>query len=298
MIIQKILNRLKKKNQPTYTHLEPIPWSAVVSECYNQGLNFTLPVIEVIYTDDKSERAVILQKSERLYSLVYEKLCPYHEDELKYISEGLHGFWSSCAHGNTSLFETRESAVKAVYSDAPFKYNKSVIWADAPFRIDADRLYWIKDDGLDDPDDLCLHGRVLVKIGKEIFDYDATVNAAGLYLLRTLTDNHIIHEKQFMLPCCGNMMIASDDFSSVDILGCNNGLDWSVLHENGGVRLVTQAGKEAFIDIDDYRNEVYAFADKVEEYYQNCLSKNVPVGEEFEWDGYTAFWNEWHRRRG
>ena len=29
------------------------------------------------------------------------------------------------------------------------------------FRMEATRFYWLKDDGRDDPDDLCLHGHVI-----------------------------------------------------------------------------------------------------------------------------------------
>ena len=296
MILRKIFNRFKKSNQTAHTSLQQIPWEDIVKECYDKNLNFSYPVAKVIYTDEKSERAVILRKSEQMYSIVYEKLYPYDEDELKYFSLELHGYWASGEQKGVSFFETEEEAINAVFSDAPFKYNKCIVWADTPFRIEADRLYWIKDDGADDPDDLCLHGHAVVKIGDEVFDYGATLSATGLYLLRTITDNHIIREGEAMLPCCGHMMIANDDLSSVDICGCPNGLDWSVIHENGRVKIVTEAGKETFIEIDDYKNEVYAFVDKIEEYYQSCLSKNMP-SEEFERNGYTAFWNEWHRRR-
>jgi hypothetical protein len=91
-------------------------------------------------------------------------------------------------------------------------------------------------------------------------------------------------------------MYANEDLSSVDIGGCPNGIDWSVIHEDGRIKFITETGKETFIDMDDYREEVYAFVDTIEAYYRNCLPKNMP-SEEFERNGYTAFWNEWHSRR-
>ena len=39
-------------------------------------------------------------------------------------------------------------------------------------------------------------------------------------------------------------MLANDDLGSVYIYGCPNGLDWSVIHENGRIKLVTESGKE------------------------------------------------------
>jgi len=168
--------------------------------------------------------------------------------------------------------------------------------SDKPFHIELESLYWIKNDGADDPDDLCLHGHVSVIIGGINFEYDATVSAAGLYLLRTLTENHIIHEGESMLPCCGNSMIANEDLSAVDIFGCPNGLDWSVIHEDGKVKLFAETGKSVTISLENYEDEVFAFANSIESYCNKCLPKNFPA-EEAERNGYTAFWNEWKRRK-
>jgi hypothetical protein len=164
------------------------------------------------------------------------------------------------------------------------------------FSIDISKLFWINDDDTDDPGDLCLHGNVVAKIGANIFECSTTVSAAGLYLLRSLTKNHIIHDGQPILPCCGHFMAANNDLSSVDIVGCSNGIDWSVVHEGSKVKLITESGCEAFVCIDEYKREIYAFADKVEAFYKSCPPKNMP-SDEFDRNGYIAFWNEWHKRR-
>ena len=289
--------RLFHKNKQTANApLEKIPWNEVVKECYNKGLNYIYPVVKIIYSDDKTKRAAILQKPDMSYTISFEKLYPYDDDELKYFFNGLHGYWSHDDSSMNSIIDTEENAVIAVFSEPPFKYNKCVIWADCSFRISAEKLWWIKDDGADDPDDLCLHGHVVAKIGEEILEYDATVSAAGLYLLRTLTETHIIHENQAMLPCCGHSMFANDDLSSVDIGVCSNGIDWTVIHEEGRVKLITEAGNETFVDMDDYRDEVCSFADTVEAFYRKCSPKNIPTYE-YAHNGYTAFWNEWNRCR-
>jgi len=167
------------------------------------------------------------------------------------------------------------------------------------FKINAENLRW-KSGGADEPCDLCLHGTTIARIGGETFEFvDGTVSATGLYLLRTLTENRIQNDdepQQPMLPCCGNTMIANEDLTSVEILGCDNGLDWSVLHEHGEIKLITEDGNETAVSIADYTQEVYAFADKIEEFYKKCSLKQFE--DKHDEDGYTAFWNEWRRRRG
>lgn len=48
--------------------------------------------------------------------------------------------------------------------------------------------------------------------------------------------------------------------------------------------------------MEEYREEVFRFADEVEAFYNQCYPKVLP-NDEYTQDGYTAFWNEWHRRR-
>lgn len=70
------------------------------------------------------------------------------------------------------------------------------------FKIEVSNLLWINDSE-DDPEDLCLHGYVVATIGTEKFKYHATVSATALYLLKSLTEDHIIFMDNQMLPCCG-----------------------------------------------------------------------------------------------
>ena len=283
--------------KPPSNTLKKIPWKEIVKECHDKSLGFSYPVVKVIYTDDKAERAVILEKPDKTYTIAYETLIPFDDDELKYSSDGLHGFWNPNKESLNSVFDTEERAEKAVFCGPPFKYNKSVLWADSLFRIDVINLWWINCDDADDPNDLCLHGHVIAKIGDEYFEYDATVSATGLYLLRTLTKNHIMHEDDPILPCCGHLMIANDDLTSANIVGCPNGIAWSVVHDDGRIKLITEANKETIINLDDYMQEVYAFADKIKASYEKCSPKNLSETDAISQDGYTAFWNEWHRCR-
>lgn len=164
------------------------------------------------------------------------------------------------------------------------------------FRIEVEELAWI-DGSKDNPEDLCLHGKVRVIIGEEKLEYEATVSATALYLLKSLTEDHKIGEDNQMLPCCGDCIIPDAELSNVSIIGCSNGIDWSILHEGEEILLITESGKRTRVSIPKYRQEVVDFVDKIESYYQACSPKILPE-DDFTREGYEAFWNEWHRRRG
>jgi len=65
--------------------------------------------------------------------------------------------------------------------------------AESQFNIEILDLYWINGEK-DNPDDLCLHGNVSVKIGEEVVadNYGCTISSTALYLLKTLKLDHII----------------------------------------------------------------------------------------------------------
>lgn len=67
-------------------------------------------------------------------------------------------------------------------------------------------------------------------------------------------------------------------------------------HENNCIVLILEDGTEERVSRKEYQDEVFRFADKIEAFYQQCSPKILPE-DEFDRDGYLAFWNEWHRRR-
>lgn len=163
------------------------------------------------------------------------------------------------------------------------------------FSIDVENFEWING-SKDDPHDLCLHGDAIVHIGDVKLEYKATVSATALYLLKTLTENHIKGKDNQMLPHCGFFFVPNDALDNVSIIGCNDGIDWSVMHDGDNVILELDDGTKETVAIEDYKKVVYDFADKVEEFYNSCSPKVLPK-DEYERAGYLAFWNEWHRRR-
>ena len=164
------------------------------------------------------------------------------------------------------------------------------------FQIDATKFYWINEKA-DDPDDLCLHGHVVAFIGDRHLEDDCTVSATALYLLKSLTEDHIAGEDIQLLPCCGHFYIPDQRLENVVISGCDYGTDWTVTHSGGNVVLTLEDGTAVTALLEEYRQEVFRFADRVEGYYRQCAPKQLPE-DGFTRDGYTAFWNEWHRRRG
>ncbi|XCP86349.1 hypothetical protein ABXS75_05990 [Roseburia hominis] len=165
------------------------------------------------------------------------------------------------------------------------------------FSIDATDFEWI-DGSKDDPEDLCLHGHAIAYIGTHKLEYDATISATALYLLKTLTEDHIIDTDNQMLPCCGFSIYPypDDSLDNVIICGCPNGIDWTVLHDGNTIILELDDGTRERISLDDYKNEVFRFADKIEMFYKSCTPKKLPE-DKLDRDGYIAFWKEWHRRR-
>lgn len=163
------------------------------------------------------------------------------------------------------------------------------------FKIKADNFEWIGG-AKDDPQDRCLHGHVTVQFGDTVLEDIGTVSATALYLLKTLTEDKIVtrHDIQ-MIPCCGHFLIANRDLTEVQISGCDNGTDWTTIHEGNSVRFILASGQEEVVSLREYQYEVLAFTKSVKRFYDSCTPKEIPT-DEFKRNGYTAFWNEWKRR--
>lgn len=154
----------------------------------------------------------------------------------------------------------------------------------------------------DQPDDLCAHGHVYLKIGEQVVsDYESadwTVSSAALSLLRTLTNDYVKDEySNQLLPCCGFFLIADDEEESVIIQGCDTGIDWEIVHLDAErIQHTLENGYSAIIPTAIYRSAVLEFADEVEQFFINSQPKNLPT-DAFHLKGYLTFWKEWHRLR-
>ena len=160
------------------------------------------------------------------------------------------------------------------------------------FKIKANEFQWINGVA-DDPQDLCLHGHITARFGDTVLEDYGTVSATALYLLKTLSEDKIMAPYDIqMIPCCGHFLIANNDLTEVQISGCDTGTDWSTVHEGNAVRLILPSGQEEVVTLREYQYEVLDFAKKVKRFYDSCTPKEIPENE-FDRNGYTAFWNEW-----
>ena len=169
------------------------------------------------------------------------------------------------------------------------------------FRLTINDMSWVSDES-DDPLDLCLHGQVTARIGQAVLVSNCTLSAAGIYLLRTIEEDHIPADPdqnalyEPLLPCCGHEMYAGED-DSVILYGCGNGNTWKVQHRDSSVILTAEGYPSVIISSAEYRNEIYRFCDKIEAFYNACTPKQFTIHQGYEINGYKALWKEWHRRR-
>jgi hypothetical protein len=157
--------------------------------------------------------------------------------------------------------------------------------------------------GLDDDlEDQCAHGRVLFRINDTVFvkpeDGIWTVSASGLYLLRTLFDDHTLEnsvaEGNFLFPCCAFTVWTIGKRFKVYCMGCPNGIDIEITHQEGMVTIKSKTGAE-IIPRSDWIKSVLCFIDSVSEFYRASTPK-VIIEDAFDRQGWAAFWQEWDER--
>lgn len=167
------------------------------------------------------------------------------------------------------------------------------------FQLKIIDLHWISG-AKDDPSDLCLHGRVFIKIGDEIIDGENdvwTVSAGAYRMLETLFDNHIPHStpEEHLMPCCGHFMFIDEKTDKLIISGCPNGLEWTVLHESDTIRLITDSNTQIAMPFEEYKSIVFEFADKIESFYNKCSPKDFD--DDFNRQNFQRFWKDWRKMR-
>lgn len=154
----------------------------------------------------------------------------------------------------------------------------------------------------DDPSDLCAHGDVEFRIGGDRLlgeekGRNLTVSAASLYLLRTLSVSHTRESPvgEHLFPCCGFCFYAVPGEPDVVVSGCPNGEDFEVLLRGEDVAIRATDGCEWSVDRTIWREAVFAFADRVSEFFAACSPKQPDPDDA---NGFAAFVAEWERRRG
>ncbi len=79
-------------------------------------------------------------------------------------------------------------------------------------------------------------------------------------------------------------------------MGCPSGIDWTIVHENGKVKHITDDGHEAFVNEEEYKALIFKIADQVEKFYKESAPKVLP-DDNSDRNAYLAFWKEWRHLR-
>lgn len=161
----------------------------------------------------------------------------------------------------------------------------------------AHNMHFLGDTENDRAYDACVHGKIIFSIGGKSLsgDGDRCVSASSYRFLHTLFSDHVSGDEEFLIPCCGHMMIPSDDKTAVIIIGCNNGIDFDVTHLPNEVSIKTADVESFSLPFAEYRDAVLSFADQVEEFYKNSPPRRFY--DDHDRDGYEAFRAEWDSLR-
>jgi hypothetical protein len=152
--------------------------------------------------------------------------------------------------------------------------------------------------------DLCSHGDIRLMIGDCLIapgdgEGDYTISTSALALLRTLESDHSPKR-----PVAGSLVLHC---GMLMMLSCPIGIDWSVTHFGGRVRLhdvvrydsvdETQAtrfpGLEVELSEDDYRRQVAAFAEKARGLFEGV---DKVFHDDSDRQEYDEFWREYDER--
>ena len=142
--------------------------------------------------------------------------------------------------------------------------------------------------------DRCIHGKVIFKSGNKLLSDETEwcVSASAYRFLHTLFNNHFMGAEDFLIPCCGHTMIPSEDKLSVSIFGCDNGIDFNIIHEEDHIVIVTADRAEYRIPFEEYKNAVISFAEQVMAFYESSPPREFE--DDYDKDGYGAFVTEWY----
>lgn len=179
-----------------------------------------------------------------------------------------------------------------------------------PFEIRITQQGWLAEN---DPDldydpalvDLCSHGGIRLTIGGQVIalgedDYEYGISESALALLRTLESDHSPARRvaeRLIFHGCGTILM----------MGCPVGIDWSVSHVDGQVRIdevvrydtvaeteaVRFPGVAAELSEDEYRLQVVVFAERAKEPFEKIAKEPA---DDFDQQQYEEFWKEFDAR--
>jgi hypothetical protein len=175
------------------------------------------------------------------------------------------------------------------------------------FAIKIAKQGWIGPEPSDAERDLCSHGDIRLVIGDSVIapgdgEGDYTISTSALALLRTLESDHSPERRvaDKLVMHCGELMM----------LSCPFGIDWSVSHIEGRVRLSDVVNCDIFenktermlfpglaveLAEDEYRRQIVAFAEEAKRPFEG-IQKGFY--EDYDRQLYEEFWQEYDARLG
>jgi len=170
---------------------------------------------------------------------------------------------------------------------------------DPAFEIDITRQGWIAPEPESARADLCSHGDVRLVIGGRVVAAgdvgEYTISTSALALLRTLESDHTSGSGDQLVLHCGLLLMTS----------CPIGIDWSVTHSDGEVRLsevvrcdelgtvVAFPEIEVVLPQSEYRGQIVHFAEKAKRPFAGA---EKVFADDVDRQLYEEFWGEYDAR--
>ena len=154
-------------------------------------------------------------------------------------------------------------------------------------------LHFLGDNSKMQAYDDCVHGKVVFKIDGCILSNDNSdwcLSASAYRFLRSLFENHFSRAEEHMIPCCG-AFYASQDKTSVTVVGCSNGIDFDITHQDDNIIIRAQDGIAYTSPFEDYKAAVLSYAKQIEDFYHQNPPRQFK--DQIDKDGFEAFCNEW-----
>lgn len=163
-------------------------------------------------------------------------------------------------------------------------------------KLFAENLHFLGDTPKEQATDLCVHGTPVFELDGVLITEgtDWCVSASAFRFLQTLSENHFCGGEEQLFPCCGHVLIPSEDLQTVSIGGCPNGIDFDIVHENGNVLLLID-GVCHTVPYEEYREAVLAYARQIESFFHESPPREFD--DAYDKNGFTAFCNQWYAMR-
>ncbi len=186
----------------------------------------------------------------------------------------------------TELKHDCEAGTRSFTTSKEIKPIKNII------ELNASELHFLGNTEDEKRYDLCLHGKATLRVNETVFadNVECCLTASALRFMRSLRQEHEVGNDEQLFPCCGNMLIPSDDGKTVTVIGCPNGIDFRIFHVGNNVILSLPSDGQVAVDYDEYKTAVIAYAKTIFDFIENSPKRIFK--DDYEKKGYEAFLTE------